>query len=83
LAGRRGAVPPSPRAAMEDQRRGALIGLGTWGCASALLLGVESVVVGMVGIHLLATLSAAVLVRRVSAGTPVRGAGMGQCDGVK
>jgi len=83
LAGHCSAVPPLPGAAMEDWRKGTLIKLGSWGCDSALLLGVGFVGVSRGGILLLATLLAVVLVCQVSVGTPVSSAGMGQCNGIK
>jgi len=83
LAGHHSAVPPLPGAAMEDWGKGTLIKLGTWGCASALLLGVGFVGVRRGGILLLATLLAIVPAHRISVGALVSSAGMGQCDGIK
>jgi len=68
---------------MEDWGKGTLIKLGTWGCASALLLGVGFVGVSRGGILLLATLPSVVPVCQVSVGTPVSSAGMGQCNGIE
>jgi len=83
LAGRRSVVPPLPGAAMEDWGKGALIRLGAWGCASALLLGVGFVGVSRGGILLLADLPAMVPACRISVGLSVRSTGVGQSDGVE
>jgi len=83
LAGRRSAVPPSPGAAMEDWGKGALIRLGAWGCAGALLLGVVSVGVSRGGILLLANLPAVVPACRISVGMLVHSTGVGQSNSVK
>jgi len=66
-----------------DWGKGILIKLGTWGCASAILLGAGFVGVSRGGILLLATLLAIVLVCQVSVGAPVSSAGMGQCNGIE
>jgi len=68
---------------MEDWGKGALIRLGTWGCTSALLLGVGFVGVSRGGILLLADLPAVVLACRISFGMSVCSTGMGQSNGVK
>jgi len=62
LAGHCSVVPPPPGAAMEDWGKGTLIKLGTWGCASALLLGVGFFGVSRGGILLLDALLAVALV---------------------
>jgi len=83
LAGRRSAVPPLPGAAMEDWGKGALIRLGAWGCASALLLGVVSVGVSRGGILLLANLPAVVPAHQVSVGMTVCSTGVGQSNSIE
>jgi len=74
---------PSIARGSNDWGKGTLIKLGTWGCASALLLGVGFAGVSRGGILLLATLLGVVLVCRVSVGASVSSAGMGQCNGIK
>jgi len=83
LAGRCSAVPPLPGTAMEDWGKGALIKLGTWGCDSALLLGVGFVGVSRGGILLLDDLPAMVPACQISVGMLVCSTGMGQCNGIE
>jgi len=83
LAGHCSVVPPLPGAAMEDWGKGALIKLGAWGCASALLLGVGFVGGSRGGILLLADLPAVVPACRISVSVLVLSTGMGQSDGVE